>query len=175
MKRSDLAGKCILLVDVQEGNHTKETDFYFNRILELFLNFHIDRVFATVFTADGLTLSENDFRNRFVSLRSQQIPSYFQKYIGALYLHDGYQFVDDGFLRQLKLFNHGQLPDKVYIMGFGPESSLLNLCLGLQLHGIETFVVADYVSSSIGLDMVGAGFRILNYMIGKDHVIWVDK
>ncbi|MBE7064775.1 MAG: cysteine hydrolase [Ruminococcaceae bacterium] len=161
----------LLIIDMQEGFLSKETEKVRERICTLiqqpFFNFKIATIYQN--TPDGPLVKIRNW-DRFFSGKEQKLDETVEKYSDAVVYKQKYSAFNEQLISILKDNNGGELPQEIFIAGIDTECCVLATALEVFEYGIRPIVLADYCGTTAGKEFHDAGLVSLSSLVGGNNI-----
>lgn len=161
----------ILIIDIQEGFLSKETERVKERICNLIQQPFFDFKIATIYqnTPDSPLVRIRNW-DRFFSEKEQKLEETVEKCSDAVVYKQKYSAFNEQLISILKDNNGGELPQEIFIAGIDTECCVLATALELFEKGIRPIVLADYCGTTAGKEFHDAGLVSLSSLIGGNNI-----
>lgn len=159
---------CLVLIDVQNGFITKETEYILTPVNNLLESQKFDFIIATRF--------DNKNGSPF-----QRLLSWYELSTeGEAKLYDSVEKAADLIInknlytavtnKMLDFIKENKISD-VFIAGIGTDTSVLKTAADFFEHGVRSYVLSEFTASGGGKDNHDAGLKVLKRLLGEDAVI----
>ncbi|MBQ8164710.1 MAG: cysteine hydrolase [Clostridia bacterium] len=161
----------LLIIDIQEGFISDETESAKKRIGNLLKASFFDYSIASVYqNTPGGPLVKFMGWTRFFSKEEQQLAGIIKKYADSTVYKQRYSAVNEQLFTILRQNNGGELPEAVFIAGVDTECCVLATAMELFESGIRPIVLADYCATTGGGKYHEAGVLSLESLIGENNI-----
>ena len=162
----------VLLIAVQNGFCNEYTAQVIGELKKFLDDFGFEKVIATKYiNYKGSIFEKNLEYSGLQSHEEQKLVPEIQPYVTSIYLQDKYNCVSDDFMEQIRILNHGKLPERVLIAGFDTEACVLSAAISLFDRGIKPYILVDFIASSEGVDNHLCGLRTAETLFGIDSLL----
>ncbi len=161
----------LLIIDMQEGFLSKDTEKVRERICTLIEQPFFDFKVATIYqnTPDSPLVKIRNW-DRFFSGKEQRLEENVEKCSDAVVFKQKYSAFNEQLISILKNNNGGELPQEIFIAGIDTECCVLATALELFEYGIRPIVLADYCGTTAGKEFHDAGLVSMSSLIGGNNI-----
>ena len=164
----DKMGRCLLLIDVQNGFVSPKTEYVINRIKDLLEKEHFDHVIATQFVNE-----EGSPYRRFIKWEKLSGPpetdvlDIVKENAEKIFVKNVYSAANDEILAFLKK----NKVTEIFLSGIDTDCCILKTAADFFEKGMDAKVLSYYTASNGGKESRYAAVRVLKRMIGEEQII----
>jgi len=161
----------ILIIDMQEGFLSEETEKVRERICALIQQPFFDFKIATIYqnTPDSPLVKIRNW-DRFFSVNEQKLEETVEKCSDAVVYKQKYSAFNEQLISVIRNNNGGALPQEIFIAGIDTECCVLATALEVFEYGIRPIVLADYCGTTAGKEYHAAGLVSMSSLIGGNNI-----
>lgn len=164
--------RCLLLIDMQEGFISEQTEHVVGRVRELVKQNLFSYQIATKFINQEnspyqMILNWDRFKQQ---SDETNVLSFVEEYSDKVIEKYVYTAVDE---KMLSFLSKSTITE-VYLLGINTDCCVLKTAVDLFEAGIRPVVLAYYCTSNGGIESHNAAIRVLQRLIGKENVL-VEK
>lgn len=161
----------LLIIDMQEGFLSKETEKVRETICTLMQQSFFDFQIATIYrnTPDSPMVKIRNW-DRFFSEEEQKLYKIIEDNSDAVVYKHKYSAFNEQLVSILKNNNGGDLPREIFIAGIDTECCVLATALDFFEYGIRPIVLADYCGTTAGKEYHDAGLVSMSSLIGGNNI-----
>jgi nicotinamidase-related amidase len=159
---------CLLVVDVQNGFITEDTEHLLPKLLDLCSLSNFDcLVFSKFKNIVGGPYQSILKWHKLTSIEETEIHSSLKPYATLVFEKNIYTCVSDSFIDYLKI----NMIDTVFIAGIDTDCCVLTTAVDLFQNNFVPFVLADYCASTGGIISHSSAITVLKRLIGENQII----
>ena len=166
--KGEKMGRCLMLIDVQNGFISPETDYVVDRIKYLLEKEHFDHIIATQFVNE----KGSPYR-RFIKWEKLSGPpetdvlDFVKENAEKIFVKNIYSAANDEVLEFLKK----NKVTEIFLSGIDTDCCILKTAADFFEKGIDAKVLSYYTASNGGKESRYAAVRVLKRMIGEGQII----
>jgi len=168
MIMGDKMGRCLLLIDVQNGFVSPKTEYVINRIKDLLEKEHFDHVIATQFVNE-----EGSPYRRFIKWEKLSGPpetdvlDIVKENAEKIFVKNVYSAAND----EILAFLEKNKVTEIFLSGIDTDCCILKTAADFFEKGMDAKVLSYYTASNGGKESRYAAMRVLKRMIGEGQII----
>jgi len=160
--------RCIILIDVQKGFISSETEYVVERIGDLLKREHFDKIIATQFVnAEGSPYRRFIKWDKLSGPPETDVADVVKENADRIFVKNIYSAVNDDVLAYLKKNNISE----ILLAGIDTDCCILKTAADFFEMGMDAKVLAYYTASNGGKESRYAAIRVLKRMIGEGQII----
>lgn len=161
-------GRCLMLIDVQKGFISQETEYVVGRIKDLLKREHFDLVIGTQFVnAEGSPYRRFIKWEKLSGPPETDVADVVTENAEKVFVKNVYSAVNNDVLAYLKK----NKITEIFLAGIDTDCCILKTAADFFERGMDAKVLAYYTASNGGKESRYAAIRVMKRMIGEGQII----